>query len=396
MIGEAAARDRESRRRAPEAARPQPPRLADLSGGLRCRLDEIRARAASHVADFLPRAGGSEAIDSFAGPAHWSHHGDVYEPMISAPAWSLLGRESKRWRGTLAILMLETFGERERRFEAVLAVIAEFIHTASLIVDDIEDGSLLRRGEPAVHKMFGIDVALNAANAMYFLPLQTIARDPHLTVAQREELYRVLIDYFVRGHFGQANDIYFSNAMSPERLADWLSQDVASDILQMYAGKTACWPMGLTEAAAIMAGAPATLRTAGVAFARELGVAFQIMDDVLGVGGMPGKTKTPGEDIAAGKLTYLTHQALVRLRGSEQRRLLQIIGCRLAADDDAILEEGIGLIERSGAVAACRAEAWERFVKAWADMERALPPTPSRTLVGALCADLVAGVAPAS
>ena len=367
-----------------------PPRLADLPVELRARLDEIRGRAGRYVADFLPRRGGAEAVAAFAGPAHWSHHEGFYEPMIAAPAWGLLGLEGKRWRATLAILLLDAFGAGDGRFDREIALIAEFLHTASLIVDDIEDDALLRRGAPAVHRAFGLDVALNAANAMYFLPLLTIAENRHLSIAQREELYRTLIAYFVRGHLGQANDIYFSAAMSPRRLSAWTAPRTAGDIMQMYVGKTAAWPMGLTEAAAIMAQAPDAVRAAGLAFARDFGVAFQLMDDVLGMTGMPGKTKTPGEDLIAGKLTYLTHRALTSLRGRPRRRLAQILSGRLAQSDAAILAEALALVESSGAVEACRQESQDRFNAAWAQIAGVLAPSPTRTLIGALCADLLA------
>ena len=368
----------------------EPPRLADLTPEMRARLDDIRERAGRHVAEFLPRAGGAEVVAQFVGPAHWSHNGAFYEPTIAAPAWRLLAREGKRWRASLAILLLEAFGVPDDRYEREVALIAEFLHTASLIVDDIEDGSALRRGTPAVHTVFGVDVALNAANAMYFLPLLSIGQNPHLSLAQREEIYRTLIAYFVRGHLGQANDIYFSTAMSPERLEGWLTPEMAGEILQMYAGKTSAWPMGLTEAAAIMAEAPAPLREACVAFSREFGVVFQIMDDVLGMTGMPGRTKTPGEDIITGKLTYLTHRALMRLEGDARRRLIEILGARLAADDPVALEEAMALVDASGAVESCRAEAWDRFAAAWGRVTADLPASPARTLIGALCTDLLA------
>lgn len=52
-----------------------------------------------------------------------------------------------------------------------IATIIELIHNGSLIVDDIEDGSDLRRGKPCVHKIYGEDIAINAGNAIYFLPI---------------------------------------------------------------------------------------------------------------------------------------------------------------------------------------------------------------------------------
>ncbi|MFO0131652.1 MAG: polyprenyl synthetase family protein [bacterium] len=52
-----------------------------------------------------------------------------------------------------------------------MAALGEIIHNGSLIIDDIEDGSDLRREKPCVHKIYGTDVAVNAGNALYFIPM---------------------------------------------------------------------------------------------------------------------------------------------------------------------------------------------------------------------------------
>lgn len=352
-------------------------------------LTKLKNRANRHVAQFFPKKCGKTTINRLIGPAHWKHCADSYEPMLAQPSWHLLAREGKHWRSVFGILILEAFGVAGGRFEREIALIAELIHTGSLIIDDIEDAALLRRGVQSTHLAFGLDVALNAGNALYFLPLVALEKNPHLTVAQREEMYRVLMSYFVRGHFGQATDIHFSRNMSREKLEQWLRADLAPQILQMYVNKTAGWLMGLTETAAIVAGADAKFRAACLDFARTFGVAFQIVDDIHGLTGMPGSTKTPGEDLITGKLTFVVHAALKRLPAKEQHRLAEILGGRLASEGSPTLQEAIDLVTKSGAIQQCHAEAEQMTRRSWARLSKVVPASRAKTTIRIMLAKLL-------
>jgi len=89
------------------------------------------------------------------------------------PIWNLLDRGGKRWRSTLLLLIAECLG---KSVEYILdfVVISEIIHNGTLIVDDIEDDSEFRRGQPCLHKITGVDIAVNVGNFMYFLPLRVL------------------------------------------------------------------------------------------------------------------------------------------------------------------------------------------------------------------------------
>jgi len=85
------------------------------------------------------------------------------------------------------------------------------VHNGSLIVDDIEDQSELRREKPCVHKIYGVDVAINAGNMMYFLPMLLIKNNNKYSTKVKNELYKIYIDEMVNIHMGQAWDIYWHN-----------------------------------------------------------------------------------------------------------------------------------------------------------------------------------------
>ena len=105
----------------------------------------------------------------------------------------------------------------------------------------------------------------------------------------------------------------------------------------------------------------------------NLGMAFQIIDDIHGLTGMPGSTKTPGEDLITGKLTYVVYAALKRLPGTQQRRLAEILGGRLAAAERATLQEAVELVKVSGAILHCHAEAEQMTRRSWARLSKVVP-----------------------
>src|SRR3990167_4797991 len=78
---------------------------------------------------------------------------------FNAPVWDFLGRGGKRWRPVLMLLCCEAVGGNPKAILPFTAI-PEVLHNATLIIDDIEDSSELRRGKPALHRIFGVDVAI--------------------------------------------------------------------------------------------------------------------------------------------------------------------------------------------------------------------------------------------
>ncbi len=152
------------------------------------------------------------------------------------------------------------------------AFIIEALHAASLVIDDIEDGSLERRGAPTLHRQVGMPVALNAGTWLYFWPLEKIA-SWGLTPTQELRLYRLCINALLRAHCGQAIDLGVGVDTLPQ-------EKVLETSLAAMELKTGAF-MGL---AAALGGALADaddptlewLRDFGVAF----GVALQMFDDI--------------------------------------------------------------------------------------------------------------------
>jgi geranylgeranyl pyrophosphate synthase len=158
---------------------------------------------------------------------------------------------------------------------AELSLAVEALHLGSLIVDDIEDGSVRRRGGQALHLQFGLPLALNAGNWLYFWANTLLERagfEPDRMLQLRAATDRAVL----RCHYGQALDLSV-------RVTDLRQSEVRDLVFGTTRLKTGSLLELSTELAAIAAGAPAeTIRTLAE-LGRDIGVALQMLDDWTGI-----------------------------------------------------------------------------------------------------------------
>ncbi len=123
--------------------------------------------------------------------------------------------------------------EKSEDFCLDFAIIPEVVHNGTLVVDDIEDSSEVRRGKPCTYKIFGIDIAVNAGNAMYYLPLLPLMEQKNRIPAEKlRDVYEVYVQEMINLSIGQAMDIAWHRGLAN---ADGISEE---DYLQMCAYKT--------------------------------------------------------------------------------------------------------------------------------------------------------------
>ena len=228
-----------------------------------------------------------------------------------AMQYSLLAG-GKRLRPTLALAAAEAVASvngadvAQRRAQALPAACAlEFIHTYSLVHDDLPamDDDTLRRGRPTSHVVFGEGLAILVGDALLTEAFALMARepadgaDPSLP-ARKLHAIRLSADHAGRSGMvgGQAIDLEAAgSAAGFDR----------EGLRAMHARKTGALIRASAAAGAVMAGADAAQLAAIERFASELGLAFQIVDDILDVeGASEALGKTAGKDAAAGKPTY--------------------------------------------------------------------------------------------
>jgi octaprenyl-diphosphate synthase len=257
---------------------------------------------------------------------------------ISGPARDLLDRGGKRWRPLFMLLCAEMYGEWQLALP--LTPMVEIAHNGSLIVDDIEDGATQRRGGEAEHIKFGMDLALNAGNLMYFLPARVIDT-ASFSEEQRLILHRYYVEDMVRLHLGQGLDILWHR--------DHESIPSEEQYREMCRLKTGGLSRLAARAAVIAVGGKKQTAALLGNVAEDFGACFQIIDDVKNVGpGVPGKQR--GDDIIEGKkslpvILYLDRYPEAK---SKIRDLFQIAGGdETKAAWDAV-EELIALLIPSG------------------------------------------------
>jgi octaprenyl-diphosphate synthase len=206
---------------------------------------------------------------------------------LTAPLTDILSRGGKRWRPLLMTLICETLSGGDCAIQ--LSPLVEFCHNASLIHDDIEDESDMRRGKPAVHKIFGLDTAVNSGSFFYYLSSCCI---DSCNLKNKELFYRLWTDCIRKLHFGQAIDIYWHKNISVVPDTD--------EYYTMCRMKTGSLSRFAAELGAYAADAPREAAQALGNAAEMMGVGFQILDDVKNLTtGIPGKKR--GDDVVEGK-----------------------------------------------------------------------------------------------
>jgi geranylgeranyl pyrophosphate synthase len=148
----------------------------------------------------------------------------------------------------------------------------ELIHAGSLIIDDIEDGSEVRRGRPALHLRFPMPIALNAGNWLYFWPFDLL-KEVAVSRDQLLHLYESCHRTLLRAHFGQAIDL----GAKIDRLDQSEVKDICMVSMRLKTGAL----MGFAALlGAAVAGTSNALWTIVEEFGRDLGVGLQMFDDL--------------------------------------------------------------------------------------------------------------------
>lgn len=233
--------------------------------------------------------------------------------VIEAMRYSALSG-GKRLRPFLTVECAGLFGVSAEAAMTTAAAI-EFIHTYSLIHDDLPamDDDDFRRGKPSCHKQFGEAAAILAGDGLLTFAFEVLAnRRVHPDAQVRCDLIRTIAKAAgVRGMVGgQMMDLDAEN-----------QQLDADEIIRLQRLKTGEMFAVSCESGAILGKAPENLRSALRRFAHDMGLAFQITDDLLDVEGTREQTgKTVGKDVSAGKATLVSVLGVERAR--EQAQIL--------------------------------------------------------------------------
>ena len=307
----------------------------------------------SWIEDIVPRDIHTQYIAEAFTEATFEHDQTAVQGGLSNPIWELLDRGGKRWRSMVFVTLVRGFGESPERFKRY-ACIPELLHSGTLLVDDVEDGATLRRGEPAVHRQYGEDVALNAGNTLYFLPLKILSENSsNLSAESRLRGYEMVIEELTSTHLGQAVDIYWHN--------DREIRMTEGEYLEMCACKTGSLGRLAARLAPIVVEQSKPVERSLAKWAQNLAVAFQISDDVLDIentiGNVDGFGKEYGNDIREGKKTLMAIHAANNARPEDVVRLEEIL--HTEETDRADIEEFVDILRTTESIGFARERAHE-------------------------------------
>ncbi len=224
-----------------------------------------------------------------------------------------------------------------------LCLLPEILHSASLIVDDIQDGAECRRGGPALHRLIGPERALNAANWLYFWPY-ALLEEMRLPASRRRRAAQLITAALLDCHRGQALDLGVQVWTLPQH-------SVASLVAEQSRLKTGCLTALCTGLGALTAGGSARRVALLMRFGEQVGVALQMLDDLTAV--LPSRHDKAGEDLRFGRPTWVWALAAQRCNEGEYLMLTQQARAAAAGADwrplCALLAEVVGEAGRAAA-----------------------------------------------
>jgi len=346
-------------------------------------LEEKASLIDKAIEKYIPRKFSEKSILFKVNPPKHSYNVETLNKAIAEPIWEILDRGGKRWRPALFLLICEALGKNSEDY-LDFAIIPEVIHNGTLIIDDIEDASEFRRGKPCTYKIYGVDIAVNAGNTMYYLPLlPLIEKRAEIPPEKLRDIYEVYVQEMINLSMGQAMDIAWHRGIAN---ADELGEE---DYLQMCAYKTGTLARMAAKLAAVLADANKELVEKLGRFAESIGVAFQMQDDVLDLTGKEFAEKKGGcgQDITEGKRTLMVIHTLKIANNADKRRLVQILN--MHTSNQALRDEAILIMQKYNAIEHVKRTAAHIVEESWKEAEKLLPASEAKEKLKAFAEFLI-------
>lgn len=275
----------------------------------------------------------------------------------------IIGAGGKRMRPALVLLVAQALGYRGDH-QHLMAAVVEFIHTATLLHDDVVDESALRRGRSTANAVFGNAASVLVGDYLYSRAFEMMVDVDDMRIMQIMSGATTVI--------AEGEVLQLLNVHDPD-----VSE---ARYLQVVRFKTAKLFEAAAEAGAVLAGATPAQREAAAAYGRHIGTAFQLVDDVLDYSGDVGALgKNVGDDLREGKPT-LPLIRVMEVGTHSQKELVKQAIEKGEADFDAVAQA----IHDTGAL-----EYAQRSAVAEADMARqaldAFPESVAKEALLAFC-----------
>jgi geranylgeranyl diphosphate synthase, type I len=278
---------------------------------------------------------------------------NVEPASVYSLCWDFLERGGKRVRPYLMLTVMEGFNTDYKKGLEIASGI-EIFHNFTLIHDDIEDSSELRRGKPCIHIMHGIPLAINAGDGMFVHVLKAISNSK-ITCEEKQKVLEYLSKGFIEVLNGQGYEL------------GWIHENkwdlTEENYFKMAMGKTGELIATSAKVGALLGGANEEEILEMESFGLEIGLAFQIQDDVLNLIGEEEKyRKEIGGDIREGKRTLIVIDALKKCNNEEKEKIIEILSKKENTKEE--INFAINLMNEKGSIQYAKIYAEELVEKA--------------------------------
>jgi octaprenyl-diphosphate synthase len=285
--------------------------------------------------------------------------------LINTIADYIITAGGKRLRPAMLLLMAQALGYTGSHRHEMAAVI-EFIHTATLLHDDVVDESDLRRGRATANSAFGNAAAVLVGDFLYSRAFQMMVLPGDIRIMQ------VLAD--ATNTIAEGEVLQLMNAHDPDV--------TEAQYLQVIRFKTARLFEASAQLAALLANATDAEQQACAAYGRHIGTAFQLVDDLLDYSGDANDTgKNVGDDLREGKPTL----PLIYLRDHGTAAQKELVRSAVEHGDESLISELLVALRAAGALEYTR-DCARREAELAAQAVQILPESPGRQVLLHLCA----------
>ncbi|MCX6479001.1 MAG: polyprenyl synthetase family protein [Mycobacterium sp.] len=270
----------------------------------------------------------------------------------------------KRFRPLFTVLSASVGPEPDSPQVTVAGAVIELVHLATLYHDDVMDEAQVRRGGPSANARWGNNIAILAGDYLFATASRLVAELGPDAVRIIAETFALLVTGQMRETKGTAADT-----------------DAVEHYLKVVGEKTACLIAAAGRLGATFSGASDEQVEKLARLGSIVGTAFQISDDIIDIDSDPDESgKLPGTDLREGVHTLPVLYAL-RETGPDADRLRELL--RGPVEDDALVAEALGLLRKSGGIAAAKATVEQYADTARAELE-GLPDVPGRRALASL------------
>ena len=268
---------------------------------------------------------------------------------ILDPCWSMLERKGKMWRPTLGLITsnifindIENIKKHEKLYQ--LLYISDCVHNASLIIDDIEDKSIYRRGKKCVHLLFGEDISINAGFCLMIFPMNKFLSSIKGNYKLKGKITEKFLNELTSIHLGQGWDMATKCDNLPQ----------IQSYIDTVLCKTGVCPRLIIKMVKIYIEEFLKIKTGNLFYqildlCDDLSVGFQIWDDLMNLvpSTISQNKQKIGEDITEGKLTIMVLHSLLG-QYSNKGRLKEILVSH--TQDQKIINEAISILQKNGSI----------------------------------------------